>query len=231
MIIINTLIRCSSSEAMVREVYLSMFIAATRGEINFLGRPLSGEMLLRIVWTWPLGFSTMWNVEAETIVTVWLALMVYITIPIITTITTVIATIIATKVSSSIARKSCFDRNWPWRWEQSHAEWKVFSFSPWTFQHFSIWTFQNMLHVLTSKKTNLIQCRWTTNRRGEYDTQSLDRRLVRGAGGRQVGDHLGDHLSGHLGDHHGNHLSDHLTKHLGNHKHLLKHEMKHHNPL
>ena len=41
-------------------------------------------------------------------------------------------TIIATKVSSSIARKSCFDRNWPWRWKQSHAEWKVFSFSPWT---------------------------------------------------------------------------------------------------
>merc|ERR1719229_243194 len=57
--------------------------------------------------------------------------------------------------------------------------------------------------------------RWTTNRRGEYDTQSLDRRLVRGAGGRQAGDHLGDHLNGHLGDHHGNHLSDHLTKHLG----------------
>jgi len=57
--------------------------------------------------------------------------------------------------------------------------------------------------------------RWTTNRRGEYDTQSLDRRLVRGAGGRPVGDHIGDHLSGHLGDHHGNHLSDHLTKHLG----------------
>ena len=49
MIIINTLIRCSSSEAMVREVYLSMFIAATRGGINFLGRPLSGEMMLRIV--------------------------------------------------------------------------------------------------------------------------------------------------------------------------------------
>ena len=81
------------------------------------------------------------------------ALIVYITvlttITIITTITTVIATITATKVSSSIARKSCFDRNWPWRWEQSHAEWKVFSFSPWTFQHFSIWTFQNMLLVLT----------------------------------------------------------------------------------
>ena len=88
-----------------------------------------------------------------------------------------------------------------------------------------------MLLVSTSKKTNPIHCRWTTNRRGEYDTQSLDRRLVRGAGGRQVGDHLGDHLNGHLGDHHGNHLSDHLTKHLGNHKHLLKHEIKHHTPL
>ena len=123
MIIINTLIRCSSSEAMVREVYLSMFIAATRGGINFLGRPLSGENWLNMT----SGFLHK-------------ALIVYITVPttitIITTITTVIATIIATKVSSSIARKSCFDRNWPWRWEQSHAEWKVFSFSPWTFQHF-----------------------------------------------------------------------------------------------
>ena len=159
--------------------------------------------------------------DRDNFLTDWVALIVYITITVITTITTIIATIIAIKVSSSIARKSCFDRNWPWRWEQSHAEWKVFSFSPWTFQHFSIWTFQNMLPALTSKKTNPIQCRWTTNRRGEYDTQSLDRRLVRGAGGRPVGDHLGDHLSGHLGDHHGNHLSDHLTKHLGNHKHPL----------
>lgn len=67
--------------------------------------------------------------------------------------------------------------------------------------------------------------RWTTNRRGEYDTQSLDRRLVRGGSGHPGSGHLGsghlggNHLvSGHLGGGHlGDHLSEHLTKHLGEH--------------
>ena len=69
--------------------------------------------------------------------------------------------------------------------------------------------------------------RWTTSRRGEYDTQSLDRRLVRGGSGRLGGGggHLGEGSrrlggnhpgSGHMvGSHLGDHLSDHLTKHLG----------------
>ena len=69
-------------------------------------------------------------------------------------------------------------------------------------------------------KTNKM-FRWTTSRRGEYDTQSLDRRLVRGGGG-QLGGHLrggGGHLGGGLID--GNHLSDHLTKHLGKGQHIF----------
>ena len=51
----------------------------------------------------------------------------------------------------------------------------------------------------------------------EYDTQSLDRRLVRGGSGRVVGNHLG---SGRID---GNHLSEHLTKHLGKNLENCKH--------
>ena len=82
------------------------------------------------------------------------------------------------------------------------------------------------MSVLRKRKTWTI-FRWTTSRRGEYDTQSLDRRLVRGGGGHigGGGGHLGGG-SGHLGGgsgHYGgggghidgNHLSEHLTKHLG----------------
>ena len=74
-------------------------------------------------------------------------------------------------------------------------------------------------------------CRWTTSRRGEYDTQSLDRRLVRGGSGHLGGGggHLGvggGHLGGgggHLGGGGGrmDHLSEHLTKHLGPDKHTI----------
>ena len=82
------------------------------------------------------------------------------------------------------------------------------------------------MSVLRKRKT-WTMFRWTTSRRGEYDTQSLDRRLVRGGGGHigGGGGHLGGG-SGHLGGgsgHYGgggghidgNHLSEHLTKHLG----------------
>ena len=71
----------------------------------------------------------------------------------------------------------------------------------------------------------LTMFRWTTSRRGEYATQSLDRRMVRGGSGHlggggahQGGAHLeggSGHLGGGSGHFDGNHLSEHLTKHLG----------------
>ena len=75
------------------------------------------------------------------------------------------------------------------------------------------------MSVLRKRKTWTI-FRWTTSRRGEYDTQSLDRRLVRGGGGHigGGGGHLGGgsgHYGGGGGHIDGNHLSEHLTKHLG----------------
>jgi len=78
-----------------------------------------------------------------------------------------------------------------------------------------------------SGNKTLLSERWTTSRRGEYATQSLDRRMVRGGSGHlggggahQGGAHLeggSGHLGGGSGHFDGNHLSEHLTKHLGEH--------------